>query len=78
MSRHHIIKHAAAVLAAFLLASCSYYGRVKDIAYDKAASIGNSYCETRDPSLQTDLKTRVNGGLRDAGARFEFDGIACD
>lgn len=73
-----IIKSAAAVLAAFLLANCSFYGKVKDIAYDKAAAIGNSYCETRDPTLQADLKARIDGDLRDAGAEFEFDGIACD
>lgn len=78
MTPAHIIKPAAALVAAFLLASCSFYGKVKDIAYDKAASVGNSYCETRDPALQTDLKARVNTGLRDAGAKFEFEGIACD
>lgn len=74
----HITKPITVVMAAFLLANCQFYGKVKDIAYDKAAGIGNTYCETRDPTLQDDLKARVNGGLRGAGAKFEFEGIACD
>ncbi len=68
----------AAVLAAFSLGGCQWYGASKEIAYDKAADLGNRYCQTRDPALQDDLKTRINGGLRGAGAQFEFQGVACD
>ena len=69
---------AAALVAAFSLGACQWYGAAKEIAYDKAADLGNSYCQTRDPALQDDLKSRINGGLRGAGAQFEFQGVACD
>ena len=54
---------AAALVAAFSLGACQWYGAAKEIAYDKAADLGNSYCQTRDPALQDDLKS-LRRGLR--------------
>ena len=45
--------------------------------YDRVAERGNGFCDKKPNAVGT-LKDDVNASLREAGARFEFKGIACD
>lgn len=64
-------------LSALLLSACEGLTAVKATLYSTGASVGNRYCETRDPLLRDSLIGRINSGLSSAGARFTLLGVAC-
>ena len=64
---------------AALLAGCGFTQDVKSTLYAAGADVGNRYCETRDESLREIALTRINAGLREEGAKFDFEGaVTCD
>lgn len=58
------------VLACLTLGACS-------TAYDRVAKRGNQYCDVKPDSVNA-VKDSVNTNLRNAGAKFTFNGITCD
>lgn len=72
-----------AAIALLLLAGCAQlagtYDTAKGFVYSRGASLGNDYCAVKDPVLAAQIETRLNAGLREAGAKFTVSGaITCD
>ena len=69
----------AIVMLAFVAisaAGCSSVGAAKNNAYRYLADKGNTYCDEQTESRQA-IKDAINANLKEAGAKFTFEGINC-